>query len=81
MEVIEIGLQMRRVWNDVLTKHGPLDSHARHAVEISRVLQVFGHASVSHNAVVSLLETPKDRERAVRVTIPVVDHLQNDSLP
>jgi hypothetical protein len=80
MEVTEIELQLRRVWNDVLTTHGPLDSHDGYVVEISKVLQVFGHASASHNAVVSFLEKPMRRERADTVIIPVVDLSQNDSL-
>jgi hypothetical protein len=51
-----------------------------YVVEISKVLQVFGHASASHNGVVSFLEKPMGRERADKVIIPVVDLSQNDSL-
>ena len=80
IEVAEIELQLRWIWNNVLTTYGPLDSNHWYVVEISKVLQVFGHASVSHNAVVSFLEKPMGRDRADRVIIPVVDLLQNDSL-
>lgn len=38
MQVTEIGPQMRRVWNDVLTTHAPLESHDWHVAEISKVL-------------------------------------------
>jgi hypothetical protein len=80
MEVTEIELQLRRVWNDVLTTHGPLDSHDWYVVEISKVLQVIGHTPASHNGVVSFLEKPTDRERADKFIIPVVDLSQDDSL-
>jgi len=39
MKVTEIELQLRRVWNDVLTKHSLLDSNDWYVVEISKVLQ------------------------------------------
>jgi hypothetical protein len=80
MRVTEIELQLRRVWNDVLTKHSLLDSNDWYVVEISKALQVFGHAPASHNGVVSFLEKPMDRERADKVIIPVVDLSQKDSL-
>jgi len=66
---------MRRVDNA-----RPLDSHDWCVVETSKVLQVFGHASVSHDAVVSFLEKPRGLERTDKVIIPVVDLSQNDSL-
>src|SRR6266403_1356441 len=50
----------------------PLDSHDWCLVETSKVLQVFGLASVSHDAVVSFLEKPS-LERTDRVIIPVLD--------
>jgi hypothetical protein len=39
MKVTEIELQLRQVWNDVLTKHSLLDSNDWYVVEISKVLQ------------------------------------------
>jgi len=44
------------------------------------VLQVFGHAFVSHAGIVSFLEPPTDRERVEKVIIPVVDPAQANSL-
>ena len=64
----------------MLTTHGPLDSHDWYVVEISKVLQVFGHTPASHNGVVSFLEKPMNRERADKVIIPVVDLSRDDSL-
>jgi hypothetical protein len=63
----------------LLATQSPSDPNDWYVVEISKVLQVFGHASASHNGVVSFLEPPVDHERAERVLIPVVDYLNNDS--
>jgi PadR family transcriptional regulator PadR len=45
-----------------------------------KVLQVFGHASVTHNAVVSFPEKPMDR-RADKAIIPMEDLSENDLWP
>lgn len=71
--VVGIESRLRSVWSDLLSKHPPLDPNDWYAVEISKVLQVFKHASAAHNGVVSFLERPMVSERANKVLIPLVD--------
>src|SRR5690242_6992668 len=49
--VAEIQPELRRVRNDLLVEHAD-NPNDWYAVEISKVLQVFEHASDSHNGVV-----------------------------
>jgi hypothetical protein len=78
--VAEIEPQLRQVWADLLVEHGPSDPNDWYVIEISKVLQVFGHAFVSHTGIVSFLEPPTDQERAEKVIIPIVDPGQANSL-
>jgi hypothetical protein len=79
--VADMESQLRRGWNSLLEKHGPLDSNDWFRIEISKVLEVFGHASASRNGVVSFLEPPMDHERAARVSIPVIERPTNPFSP
>lgn len=78
--VAEIEPQLRQVWSDLLAEHGPSNPTDWYVIQISKVLQVFGHALASHDGIVSFLEPPTDHERAEKVVIPVVDPLQASSL-
>lgn len=71
--IAEFEPQLRRVWNDLLAKHGPADPEDWYVIEISKVLHLFRHASLSHNGVVSFLEPPMDHERAAKVLIPLIE--------
>jgi len=55
-----------------LEKSGPLDPDDWHAGEIAKVLNVFEHAAILGNGVVSFLEPPTDEVRAKKVLIPLV---------
>jgi hypothetical protein len=79
--IAEIEPQLRRVWNDLLMKHGPADPKDWYVIEISKVLHLFRHAFLSHSGVVSFLDQPMDHERAAKVLIPVIERPANDSLP
>jgi hypothetical protein len=61
------------------TEHGPFDPNDWYAIQISKVLPVFGHAFLSHAGIVSFLDAPTDHERARRVIVRLVDPAQANS--
>lgn len=78
--VAEIEPQLSQVWADLLAEHGASDSNDWYGIEISKVLQVFEHAVVSHSGIVSFLEPPTDHARAEKVIIPVIGPEQTNPL-
>ena len=66
----EIESKLRRAWNNHLEKAQLVPSDW-YSIEITKLLNVFGHAVSTHGGIVSFLEKPADDARARRVSIPV----------
>ena len=69
----EIESKLRKVWNEQLDMAGSVDPSDWYVVEITKVVQLFGHAVTSHHGVVSFVELVSADQHARRASIPVVD--------
>jgi hypothetical protein len=78
-EVARLDLKLSAEWQTLIQEHGKPSTTDWYAIEISKVLQIFGHASAKGEGIVSLLCPPLDKKRAHRVEIPLEEKSLSES--
>lgn len=68
--VTQLADDLDTAWSEMLEKHRQIEDDDFFHPQITKLLELFQHASEQGEAVVSFLDKPADHERARKVEIP-----------